>query len=451
MDTIAAISTPIGNGGIGIIRISGDKSLEIIKKIFKTAKEEYLPNTIVYGKIVENSEFIDEALVSFFKAPLSYTGEDVIEINCHGGMIVLDRILDLVLKNGAKLAEPGEFTKRAFLNGKMDLTQAESVMDIINSKSELENKNSARILNGELGNRIKNVKSNVLDVVVDLEANVDYPEYDIEQISRDKVVNTLEQAIEDLKNLSNTFNEGKIIKEGINIAIVGKPNVGKSSLLNRLLKEERAIVTDVAGTTRDTIKESIIYKGITLNLVDTAGIHETDDLVENIGVNKSINAIREADLVLMVIDNSSNIDEEDFDILKKLENKNKYFIINKVDVNCDKRLDIDNYVKNDKCFYVSARENIGINEMLDSIISDYKMDNLKTNSEVVISNKRHKEAIDKTISSFENALNNAKLQVPLDMLSIEIQNGIDCLNEILGSNVNEEIIDGIFKKFCLGK
>ncbi len=451
MDTIAAISTPIGHGGIGIVRISGDKCVDIAKKIFKSRSAEYKPNTIVYGKIYENDQVIDEALVSYFQAPNSYTGEDIVEINSHGGILIVERILDLVLKNGARLAEPGEFTKRAFLNGKIDLSQAEAVMDLINSKTKAENDTSAKQLEGALGDKIKVVKASIIDVLVDLEANIDYPEYDIEEVTKEKVEKTLAKVIERLKELSSTYDEGKIIKEGINIAIVGKPNVGKSSILNRFLKEERAIVTDIAGTTRDTIEESIVYKGVVFNIIDTAGIHETDDVVESIGVEKSKKSIENADLILMVIDNSKELEKEDEELLKEIEGKNYFVLLNKKDINDKVDSKLADMAQNGRIMLVSAKENEGIEELLDKILSEFKADNIQKSNELVITNKRHKEAIDKTIQSFENVLNSCQNDVPLDMISIDLQNGISYLEEILGENVSEEVINGIFKKFCLGK
>ena len=451
MDTIAAISTPLGNGGIGIIRISGNKSVEIVKNIFVTSNDSYKPNTIVYGKIIHNGEFIDDALVSYFKSPNSYTGEDVIEINSHGGMIVLKRILDIILSLGAKLAEPGEFTKRAFLNGKMDLSQAESVMDIINSKTNLENKISAKVLNGELGRKIRNIRDDILDVLVDLEANIDYPEYDIEEISREKVLKVISKNIIELEKLSSSYNEGKLVKDGINVAIVGKPNVGKSSLLNRLLNEERAIVTDIAGTTRDTIEESIVYKGLVINLIDTAGIHDTEDIVEKIGVKKSIDALNGADVIFMIIDNSSKLSKEDIDLLEQIKDKNKYLLINKIDINEDIEPQLIEYVDKKDVFMISAKENIGIEEVLDRLLMDFSFDTIKKNDELVISNIRHKEAIDNTIRSLINTKESCENGVPLDMVSIDIQNAIAYLGEILGESVSDDVINGIFKKFCLGK
>lgn len=451
MNTIAAISTPLGHGGISIIRISGSDSLKIISKVFKSKNADFKPNTIVYGKIYDENELLDDVLVSYFKAPFSFTGEDTIEINSHGGLLVAQRILDLVLKHGANLAEPGEFTKRAFLNGKMDLSQAEAVIDIINSKTKIENENSAKQLNGDLGDTIRSIKSKIIDVLVDLEANVDYPEYDIEEISRDKVLNAITCANQELIKLSNSYSEGKIIKDGINIAIVGKPNVGKSSLLNRLLNEERAIVTEIAGTTRDTIEESIVYKGIVLNLIDTAGIHETSDIVENIGVNKSKKALENADLVLLIIDNTDKLSKEDVDLLNSLDNKSKIIVINKIDKNEVINDEIFKYTEKSDVFAISAKENIGIDKLLDSIIDRFNNEQIIKLNEFIITNQRHKEAIDKTINSFNNIINSCKNGMPLDMISIDLQNGISYLSEILGENVSEDVINGIFAKFCLGK
>jgi len=451
MNTIAAISTPIGHGGIGIIRISGENSLSIIKKIFKTKHNEYIPNTIVYGKIIDNNDIIDDALLSYFKAPNSYTGEDTIEINSHGGILVINRVLELVLANGATLAAPGEFTKRAFLNGKLDLSQAEAVIDLINSKTKSENENAAKQLNGDLGDVIRSIKKKILDVLVDLEANVDYPEYDIEEVSREKVLKMVHEEIDELVKISDSFDNGKIIKNGINTVIVGKPNVGKSSILNRLLKEERAIVTDIAGTTRDTIEESIIHDGIVINFVDTAGIHETSDVVEKIGVNKSLEVLKLSDLVLVVIDNSTNLSSEDIELLKLTKDFEKIVLINKIDISNDIDNKIFNYANKEDVMLISAKENKGINELLDRIKDKFISNEVKINTDIVITNSRHKEAIDKTISSLKNIEKSTIEGMPLDMVSIDLQNALSFLGEILGENVSEDIINGIFSKFCLGK
>ena len=452
-DVIASISTAVGVGAISIIRVSGIDSIKVVDSIFrgKNSLLDVNSHTINYGYIVDKEEIIDEVLVSIMKAPKTFTTEDVVEINCHGGIATTNKVLELLLLNGARLAEPGEFTKRAFLNGKMDLSQAEAVIDIINSKTQKEIKNSAKQLDGELGDNIREIKKAIIDILVDLEANIDYPEYDIEEITKNKVYNGVSDAIDKLSRLSNSYEQGKVIKSGINIAIVGKPNVGKSSLLNRLLKEERAIVTDIAGTTRDTIEESIIHEGVLLNFIDTAGIHETTDIVESIGVEKSKKALEDANLILFIIDNSKEIDKEDFDLLDSIKDKKKIVLVNKIDINekIDKRL--VEYTKNTEILSISAKNNIGINELLDKIIEDYKLNKIENNDEFIITNQRHKEAIDKTIVSFKNILTSLLKDVPLDMISIDLQNGLEYLGEILGENINEDIINGIFAKFCLGK
>ena len=323
METIAAISTPPGVGGIGIIRISGDNALNVAKRIFKAKnKGEIKPFTIRFGYVIdENQNALDQVLVSYFKSPKSYTGEDVIEINCHGGNVSTREILELVLKNGARLAEPGEFTKRAFLNGKLDLTQAEAVIELINSKSDKESKASYKQLEGLLGAKIKEIKQDIIDLLVDIEANIDYPEYDIEEVRRERIYNVLSANVAKLETLEKSFESGKILRDGVSTVIIGKPNVGKSSLLNRLVKEDRAIVTEIAGTTRDTIEEYITIRGIPLKLVDTAGIHETDDIVESIGVNKSKKAIDESELVLLMLDATRELSKEDEELLVATKNK----------------------------------------------------------------------------------------------------------------------------------
>ena len=332
MKTIAAISTPAGVGGIGIIRISGDNALDVIRKIFKAKNDtEFKSFTFKLGYIVdENENVLDQVLVSYFRGPKTYTGEDVCEINCHGGNVSTKEILELVLRNGAYMAEPGEFTKRAFLNGKLDLTQAEAVIELINSKSNKESKASLKQLEGLLGEKIRDIKTNIVDLLIDIEANIDYPEYDIEEVRREKIVKVLNENIVKLNNLEKSFDSGKILRDGIKTVIVGKPNVGKSSLLNRLVKEERAIVTEIAGTTRDTIEEYITIRGIPLKLIDTAGIHETEDLVESIGVDKSKKALEEADLVLVMLDSTKELSKEDIEILDNAKNKTHIILINKI-------------------------------------------------------------------------------------------------------------------------
>ena len=334
MSTIVAISTAPGNSGIGIVRLSGENSINIVKKIFyPTNNGEVKGYTIKYGNIIDNNnEIIDEVLVSFFIAPKSYTGEEMCEINSHGNNIILKKILDLCLENGAELAEPGEFTKRAFINGRIDLLQAESVIDIINSKSELERKAAIKGLEGDLSKELKEIKSQILDILTDVEATIDYPEYDIEERTNIEVLNECEKIFKELEKLEDSFERGKILRDGVSVAIVGKPNAGKSSLLNKILKEERAIVTDIEGTTRDTIEEFVSIKGIPFKIIDTAGIRKADNEIEKIGIDKSRKALSEADLVVAIFDITKKLSKEDFEILNSLKEKNSIILLNKKDL-----------------------------------------------------------------------------------------------------------------------
>lgn len=460
METIAAISTAMGNGGIGIIRMSGKETFQILKKIFKNNKNEGLKiekikgYTIQYGYIIDNktNEKIDEVLVSFFKNPKSYTKEDMCEINSHGGMIVEKKILEMCLQNGAILAEPGEFTKRAFLNGRIDLSQAESIMDLINSKTEKEAKASISQLEGDLSNKIKEIRGDLLDVMADIEASIDYPEYDIEEITNKKALDILENVNKKLENLKNSFRSGKILKEGIKTAIIGRPNAGKSSLLNKILKEERAIVSEIEGTTRDTIEEFITIKGIPLKIIDTAGIRNTSDTIEEIGVKKALNIANEAELILAIFDNTKEINQEDLEILNIIKNKNAIILLNKIDIgdlNLDKRSEILN--TNKKIIKISAKEGSGIEELYKEIEKMFQIEGLETGGETIITNIRHKNQIELAI----NNINEAKMAVlnnlPIDIISISIKQSLEELGKITGQNVSEDIINEIFSKFCLGK
>lgn len=450
MKTIAAISTPAGIGGIGIIRISGDKALEVIKKVFKPVNnKEYKSYNMKFGYIVDDKQnILDQVLVSYFKAPKTYTGEDVCEINCHGGNISTKQVLELVLKNGAYMAEPGEFTKRAFLNGKLDLTQAEAVIELINSKSDKENKASLKQLEGVLGENIRDIKNSIIDLLVDIEANIDYPEYDIEEVRREKIINVLNENIEKLNKLEKSFDSGKILKDGILTAIVGKPNVGKSSLLNRLVKEDRAIVTEIAGTTRDTIEEYITINGVPLKLIDTAGIHETNDIVEEIGVNKSKKALNEADLVLMMLDSTKELSDEDKELLESVKNKKHILLINKID--------IGNILKKEmfedrKTIEISTKTLDGIDELENEIERLFNVSEIQVENEIIVTNVRHKNLIMEAKKGIENAVNSVKNGLPVDMLSIDLQDAIQNLGEIIGESISEEVVKGIFAKFCVGK
>ena len=450
MKTIAAISTPAGVGGIGIIRISGDDALNVVKKVFRAKNPSPFESyRVKFGYIVDEKEnLMDQVLVSYFKAPKTYTGEDVCEINCHGGNVSTREILELVLRNGAVMAEPGEFTKRAFLNGKLDLTQAEAVIELINSKSIKESKASLKQLEGVLGEKIKAVKNSIVDLLVDIEANIDYPEYDIEEVRREKIIEILSENIKKLDKLEQSFDSGKILRDGISTVIVGKPNVGKSSLLNRLLREERAIVTEIAGTTRDTIEEYITIRGIPLKLIDTAGIHETEDIVESIGVDKSKKALEDADLVLVMLDSTEELSKEDEDILEATKNRKHIILINKIDAgNILKKEMFDGR----KTIEISAKTSSGIDELEDEIEMMFNISDIQIDNDVIVTNIRHKNLIKEANSGIKNALESIKNGLPIDMLSIDLQNAIQNLGEIIGESISEEVVKGIFAKFCVGK
>ena len=460
METIAAISTAIGNGGIGIIRMSGKESFKILEKIFKNSKGEKLDlnkikgYTIQYGTIVDSktNEKIDEVLVSFFKNPKSYTREDMCEINSHGGMIIEKQILEQCLKNGAILAEPGEFTKRAFLNGRIDLSQAESIMDLINSKTEKESKASINQLQGDLSNRINEIRHDLLDIMADIEASIDYPEYDIEEVTNSKALGILNNTKDKLESLKDTFRSGKILKEGIKTAIIGRPNAGKSSLLNKILKEERAIVSEIEGTTRDTIEEFITIKGIPLKIIDTAGIRKTSDKIEEIGVKKALDIAKDAELVLVILDNSKDLTEEDREILKLAESKNSIILLNKVDLK-ENNLEKSEELKklNKRIIKISAKNGNGIEELYNEIENMFQIKNLETDGEIIITNIRHKNQIEYAINNINEAINAVKNNLPIDIISISIKQTLEDLGKITGENVSEDIINEIFSKFCLGK
>ena len=460
METIAAISTDIGNGGLGIIRMSGKETFKILSKIFKNSKNKDLEiekikgYTMQYGFIIDSStgEKIDEVLVSFFKNPKSYTKEDMCEINSHGVMVVEKKILEQCLKNGAILAEPGEFTKRAFLNGRIDLSQAESIMDLINSKTEKEAKASINQLEGDLSNKINEIRHDLLDVMADIEASIDYPEYDIEEVTNKKAIEILENINNKLENLKDSFRSGKILKEGIKTAIIGRPNAGKSSLLNRILKEERAIVSEIEGTTRDTIEEFITIKGIPLKIIDTAGIRKTSDTIEEIGVKKALNIANEAELILAILDNTKELNEEDLEILELIKNKNAIILLNKIDqndFNLDKKEEL--LSTNKKIIKISAKEGRGIEELYKTIEEMFQIKGLETGEEIIITNIRHKNQIELAIKNIEEAKIAVESNLPIDIISISIKQVLEELSKITGENVSEDIINEIFSKFCLGK
>lgn len=454
MDTIVAISTAIGNSGIGIIRLSGENCFDIIKKIFKTKGKEVniKPNTINYGYIVDRDEIIDEVLVSFFKSPKSFTTENMCEINSHGGIIIMNRILEICIKNGARLAEPGEFTKRAFLNGRIDLSQAEAIIDVINAKSEKEAKASMKQLNGFLSSKLKNIKEMIMEVLVDIEASIDYPEYDIEEVTNNRVLNVMEKVKEELKKLRKTFDNGKMIKEGVNIAIIGKPNAGKSSLLNAILREDRAIVTEYEGTTRDTIEEFIQIDGIPVKIVDTAGIRETDNFVEKIGINKSKEAADKADFVIVIIDSSKDLSQEDKEILNIVKNKKGVILLNKNDlVSKINNEEIEKYSDGKQILSISALNKEGIDKLFNVISNMYKFNEIEIDDSVTITNNRHKVAINNMIENVDKSIKTINDKMPIDIITINITNILTEIGKITGESVSEDIINEIFKKFCLGK
>jgi len=427
LDTIAAISTPRGEGGISIVRMSGQDSLNILEKIFKPKNKEVseLKNySINYGHIIDNEHIVDEVLVSIMKAPNTYTREDIIEINCHGGYLVTEKVLEVVLKNGARIAEIGEFTKRAFLNGRIDLTQAEAVIDVIHGKTEKSLSLSLNQLRGDLRDKIATIKKSVLDLAAHINVVLDYPEEGIDDPVPENLVDNLKKASAEIKDLVSSYDKGKIIKDGIKTAIIGKPNVGKSSILNSLLREDRAIVTHIPGTTRDIIEEVININGIPLLLVDTAGIRNTDDIVENIGVEKSKELINSADLILYVIDTSREIDEEDFRI---------YDIIN-------------------TWIEISALSKIGIDNLENEIYRYIMNENVEDSSQkLVITNVRHKSALEKTNDALLNIIETIDMGLPMDLMAVDIKDALDSLSEVTGEISSEDLLDHIFSNFCVGK
>ena len=405
-----------------------------------------------YGNILDGENIIDEVLVSYFKAPKSYTTENMCEINSHGGNIVLKKILELCLKNGAELAEPGEFTKRAFLNGRIDLLQAESVIDIINAKSDKELKTGVKQLEGFLSNEIAKIKQEILDVMVNIEVAIDYPEYDVDEVTNKQISDMLDSVEKKLKRLESSFDNGKIIKEGIKTAIVGKPNAGKSSLLNAILKEDRAIVTEIEGTTRDTIEEFVTINGIPLKLVDTAGIRKAKDEVEKIGIYKSREIAKEADLIIAIFDSSKDLTDEDMEILNLIKGKKVIILLNKIDLNSkidenDSRLlDVSRDI-----IRVSALNNLGIDKLYEKITDLFNLDQINLDNEVLITNLRQKNLITKAIEHIQETKNTMSNNMPLDIVAISIKEILEDLGSITGDEVSEDIIDEIFSKFCLGK
>ena len=454
-DTIVAISTAAGNGGIGIVKLSGKNTFDIINKIFipKNKNNGIKGYTIKYGNIInnKNNEIIDEVLVSYFVSPKSYTRENMCEINTHGGMIVEKRILETCIENGARLAKPGEFTKRAFLNGRIDLSQAEAIIDLINSRTEKEAKESINQLEGNLSKKINEIENKLLNIMTAIEVTIDYPEYEIEEVENRNHLLELKETKVLLDKLYSSFEQGKIIKNGIRTVILGRPNAGKSSLLNTILNEERAIVSNIEGTTRDTIEELVNIKGIPINLVDTAGIRESDNEIEKIGVEKAKRLAENADLIIAIFDITENINEEDNEILNIIKNKNSIIVLNKIDIQENNNIMESKLQKLSKpIIKISAKNNEGVDILYDEIEKMFNLDKITNNNEILITNERHKNQISKAIKSIDEAINIINV-MPTDIVSICIKSALEDLGEITGKNVSENIINEIFKNFCLGK
>ena len=449
-DTIVAISTALGVGAISIVRLSGNEAIEIVNNCFKgkdlTKVESH---TINYGHIVDNDEVIDEVLVSIMKAPKTYTTEDVVEINCHGGIISTKRILETMLIHGARLAEPGEFTKRAFLNGRIDLVKSEAVMDIIDSKSEEANKLALSQLTGTTSNMIKKFRDKLKQLLASIEVNIDYPEYyDIEVVTKEKIEKELKVMKEDLKKVIKESKNSTLIKEGIKTVIIGRPNVGKSSILNKLLEQEKAIVTDIAGTTRDIVEGEIYLDGILLNIIDTAGIRSTEDIVEKLGVEKSLSMIDDADLVIVVLNNNESLTKEDEEILEKTKDKERIIVINKNDL--EKKININSKeLKN--IVYTNTNSTEGIKALKEKIIELFQLENIKSKDYTYLTNARQISLAKKAYQSLHDAEEGLKNDLPIDMIEIDLKETFDLLGEIIGETYSEEILDHLFANFCVGK
>lgn len=449
-DTITAIATPLGEGAIGIVRISGSKALAIIKKIFKGKNLDDVPShTINYGHIVENGAIIDEVMVSVMRAPKTFTREDVIEINTHGGVAVTNEILQLVLRSGARMADPGEFTKRAFLNGRVDLAQAEAVMDLIRAKTDKAMAVAVQQLDGSLSNLINNTRQEILNTLAQVEVNIDYPEYDdVEEMTTALMREKTQEFETLLTNLLKTAHRGKILREGLSTAIIGRPNVGKSSLLNNLLREEKAIVTDIEGTTRDVIEEYVNIKGVPLKLIDTAGIRETDDLVEKIGVERSKKALEEADLVLLVLNSAEKLTDQDRTLLEISQNSNRLILLNKTDL--PEQIETDQLPED--CIKISVIKNQNI-DVIEERINKLFFDNaaIVEKDATYLSNTRHISLIEKALKSLQAVNDGLELGMPVDLLQVDMTRTWEILGEITGDAAPDELITQLFSQFCLGK
>ena len=455
-DTIAAISSAAGNSGIGIIRVSGDEAIEVVDKIFRPAnKNKKLANveshTVHYGHIMDGDKTLDQVLVIVMKNPHSYTGEDTVEIDCHGGMLILKKVLDLVLKNGARTAEPGEFTKRAFLNGRIDLSQAEAVMDLINSKNDFALNSSIEQLKGGVSDAIKDIRKDIIYHIAYIESALDDPEHISLDGYDEEITEMLNENINNISKLVNSFDNGRIMKEGIKTVILGKPNAGKSSLLNLMLGEDRAIVTDIEGTTRDTLEENINFNGLSLKIIDTAGIRDTEDLVERIGVNKAKEIAKEGDLIIYVVDGSRELDDNDREIIKLINDKQAIILVNKSDM--DTVINIDELKKdsNRDVILFSAKNGEGMDQLEEEIRNMFYSGKVTYNDQVYITNARHKEALENALESLKQVKNSVDAGMPEDFYSIDLMDAYTDLGLIIGESVEDDLVNEIFSKFCMGK
>lgn len=448
-DTICAISTALGVGAISIIRVSGDEAIDIVNKIFDKDLTKKESHTINYGHIVYNGEIIDEVMVSIMKSPKTFTKEDIVEINSHGGVAVTNKVLEILLLEGARLAEPGEFTKRAFLNGRIDLVEAESIMDLIESKTETSRKLAISGMEGKVSKLVKNIIDNLVKVNANIEVNIDYPEYeDIEIVTKEKIEEMSKYINKELTKLLNESENGKLIKDGINTLILGRPNVGKSSILNKLIEEDKAIVTSVAGTTRDIVEGQIRVNGILLNIIDTAGVRETEDIVEKIGVEKSLSLVNDADLIILVFNNNEKLTDDDKKLLEYTKEKKRIIVINKIDL--ENNLDISN-LKNERIVKISALKDSGIESLKNEINDMFNLEEINLGDFTYLSNSRQISLVKKAVEiskNLEDALNN---DVPIDLLEIDIKEICEILGEIIGESYDDKLIDTLFSNFCLGK
>lgn len=450
-DCIAAISSATGEAGIGIVRMTGEDCVDVLDSVFKRANEnaDLINRKMTYGHIVDDNEIVDEVLVCYMKAPHTYTREDVVEIYTHGGVVAVRKVLEVLLNNGARLAEAGEFTKRAFLNGRIDLSQAEAIIDMIKAKTDKAYSVSMKQLEGSVNRNIKQLRDKLLDMLSHVEYSINFTEDMQDELDNTPVLNEGKEVLDKLKKLSESANRGRIIRDGINTTIIGKPNVGKSSLLNALLKENRAIVTDIPGTTRDVIEEYIDLDGISLKINDTAGIRDTEDIVEKIGVEKSVSFISDSDLIIAIFDSSREFDDEDRKILDLIRDKKSIVLLNKIDL--DGGFDVDENLEGIEVIHTSIKNNEGIEDLENKIIEMFNDGYIEANNDNIITNIRHRDIVNKAIKSLESSLHDMEAGVPIDCFEVDLRNAWEILGEITGETVDDDVLNKIFSDFCIGK